>query len=113
MVRCRKAFAQSRAQPPSCRTEPSRRRTRRAAQGAKNRRDGYYKMALEHAPEAHMSILLNQAQLLQRSGQPEKALAILEHMPGSLLNSPQVLRNLTALYTEARNWTALVELLPD
>lgn len=82
------------------------------AQGAKNRRDGYYRMALEHAPEAHMSILLNQAQLLQRSGQPEKALTILEHMPGSLLNSPQVLRNLTALYTETKNWAALVELLP-
>ncbi|MBI3773356.1 MAG: tetratricopeptide repeat protein [Gammaproteobacteria bacterium] len=81
-------------------------------QGARNRRDGYYKLALEHAPEAHMSILLNQAQLLQHSGQPEKALAVLEHMPGSLLNSPQVLRSLTTLYAETKNWTALVGLLP-
>lgn len=81
-------------------------------QGAKNRRDGYYKLALEHAPEAHMAILLNQAQLLQHTGQPEKALTVLEHMPGSLINSPQVLRHLTTLYTETKNWAALVGLLP-
>lgn len=81
-------------------------------QGAHNRRDGYYKLALEHAPEEHLAILLNKAQLYQHSNQPEKALAVLDQMPGGLMNSPQVLRSLIALYTETSNWSALVELLP-
>ena len=87
----------------------------RAAQemGDSKLRDNYLREAQQSMPEARIAVELTQAQLQLSEKQWEQALATLKHLQDLAPNHPYVLKLLTHLYQEVRDWRQLMELLPQ
>jgi HemY protein len=87
----------------------------RAAQkmGDSQLRDHYLREAQQSMPEAKIAVELTQAQLQLANHQWEQALATLRHLHDLAPRHPYVLKLLTKLYEQVRDWTQLIALLPD
>lgn len=82
-------------------------------QGDPGRRDRYLRLAHEAMPEADVAVGLTQADLQISHGQYEQALATAQHLRQVAPRNGQVLKLLTRLYRELRDWERLNELLPE
>lgn len=87
----------------------------RAAQkmGDSQLRDHYLREAQQSMPEAKIAVELTQAQLQLANNQWEQALATLRHLQDLAPKHPYVLKLLMNLYQNVRDWTHLINLLPD
>jgi HemY protein len=87
----------------------------RAAEGLGNtsRRDGYIQLAQKKSPKDALALSLAQAQIQTDFGHSGQAIQTLTALPSNQRNSPAVLRHLSKLYSDNRDWPALVELLPQ
>ncbi|KTD64347.1 heme biosynthesis HemY N-terminal domain-containing protein [Legionella spiritensis] len=87
----------------------------RAAQemGDSQLRDDYLREAQQSMPEAKIAVELTQAQLQLANKQWEQALATLRHLHDLAPKHPYVLKLLTHLYQEVRDWPQLIALLPE
>lgn len=87
----------------------------RAAQemGDNKLRDDYLRQAQQSMPEARIAVELTQAQLQLANKQWEQALATLRHLQDLAPHHPYVLKLLTRLYKEVKDWPQLILLLPD
>ncbi len=87
----------------------------RAAQkmGDSQLRDDFLREAQHSMPEAKIAVELTQAQLQLANQQWEQALATLRHLHDIAPRHPYVLKLLTQLYQEVRDWPQLIALLPD
>lgn len=87
----------------------------RAAQemGDHEMRDNFLRDAQQCMPEAKIAVELTQAQLQLANRQWEQALATLRHLKDIAPHHPYVLRLLTFLYQEVKDWQQLILLLPD
>jgi len=87
----------------------------RAAQkmGDSHLRDHYLREAQQSMPEAKIAVELTQAQLQLANHQWEQALATLRHLQDLAPRHPYVLKLLTSLYEQVRDWPQLIALLPD
>ena len=87
----------------------------RAAQemGDHEARDNYLREAQQSMPEAQIAVELTQAQLQLANKQWEQALATLRHLQDINPKHPYVLKLLTELYQEVKDWTSLIQLLPE
>lgn len=87
----------------------------RAAQkmGDSQLRDDFLREAQQSMPEAKIAVELTQAQLQLANHQWEQALATLRHLHDIAPRHPYVLKLLTQLYQEVRDWPQLITLLPD
>ena len=87
----------------------------RAAQelGDSQLRDNYLREAQQAMPEAQVAVELTQAQLQLANKQLEQALATLRHLQDMAPKHPYVLKLLSELYQEVKDWTSLITLLPE
>lgn len=87
----------------------------RAAQemGDSQLRDDYLREAQQSMPEAKIAVELTQAQLQLANRQWEQALATLKHLQTLAPQHPYVLKLLMNLYQEVRDWSHLIDLLPE
>lgn len=87
----------------------------RAAQkmGDSQLRDDFLREAQQSMPEAKIAVELTQAQLQLANHQWEQALATLRHLQDIAPRHPYVLKLLTQLYQEVKDWPQLIALLPD
>ncbi|WP_133128278.1 heme biosynthesis HemY N-terminal domain-containing protein [Legionella nagasakiensis] len=87
----------------------------RAAQemGDNKLRDDYLRQAQQSMPEAKIAVELTQAQLQLANRQWEQALATLKHLQTLAPQHPYVLKLLMHLYKEVRDWSQLINLLPE
>ena len=87
----------------------------RAAQelGDSQLRDNYLREAQQAMPEAQVAVELTQAQLQLANKQWEQALATLRHLQDMAPKHPYVLKLLSELYQEVKDWTSLITLLPE
>lgn len=87
----------------------------RAAQemGDNQLRDDYLREAQQSMPDAKIAVELTQAQLQLANKQWEQALATLRHLQDLAPKHPYVLKLLTYLYQEVRDWPQLIALLPE
>ncbi len=87
----------------------------RAAQkmGDSQLRDHYLREAQQSMPEAKIAVELTQAQLQLANHQWEQALATLRHLQDLAPRHPYVLKLLSHLYEEVKDWPQLIALLPD
>lgn len=87
----------------------------RAAQemGDHEARDNYLREAQQSMPEAQIAVELTQAQLQLANKQWEQALATLRHLQDINPKHPYVLKLLTELYQEVKDWTSLIQLFPE
>ncbi len=87
----------------------------RAAQkmGDNKLRDHYLREAQQSMPEAKIAVELTQAELQIANHQWEQALATLKHLQDLAPRHPYVLKLLTNLYEEVKDWPQLIALLPD
>lgn len=87
----------------------------RAAQemGDHQMRDNFLRDAQQCVPEAKIAVELTQAQLQLANHQWEQALATLRHLKDLSPNHPYVLKLLSELYQEVKDWPQLILLLPD
>ncbi|OGV46759.1 MAG: protoporphyrinogen oxidase [Legionellales bacterium RIFCSPHIGHO2_12_FULL_42_9] len=87
----------------------------RAAQemGDHEARDNYLREAQQSMPEAQIAVELTQAQLQLANKQWEQALATLRHLQDINPKHPYVLKLLTELYQEVKDWNSLIQLLPE
>jgi HemY protein len=85
-----------------------------AAQGlnAPARRDTYLKLAHDALPDAEAAIGIKGAEMQIENGQFEQARATLTHLAERHPDNKQVLGLLRKIYTECRDWDALLDLLP-
>jgi HemY protein len=81
-------------------------------QGAHERRDGYLRRAFEQIPEAHVAVLLTQAELQIAHKQHEQALATLRRLQEVDPDHAFGLKLLASLYRKLGDWEALRALLP-
>lgn len=86
----------------------------RAAQesGASQRRDKYLFQAKKSTPEDKIAVELSQAQLQINHGQLEQALASLKHLQSLMPKHPYILKLLSNVYMDLRDWNGLIRLLP-
>lgn len=86
----------------------------RAAQelGELSLRDEYLRRAQKAMPDAQIAVELTQAQLQLANHQCEQSLATLKHLEGLAPKHPYVLKLLSHLYEEIKDWPALHELFP-
>lgn len=82
-------------------------------QGAYDKRDGYFRIAHDLAPQAEVAIGIAQAQLLYEQGQYEQALATLRHVRDLAPKNKVMLKLLERLYTHLGDWQELLGLLPS
>ncbi|MFC3908002.1 heme biosynthesis HemY N-terminal domain-containing protein [Legionella dresdenensis] len=87
----------------------------RAAQemGDNQLRDDYLREAQQSMPDAKIAVELTQAQLQLANQQWEQALATLRHLQDMTPHHAYVLKLLTKLYQEVRDWPQLIALLPE
>lgn len=87
----------------------------RAAQemGDHKLRDDYLRQAQQSMPDAQIAVELTQAQLQLANQQWEQALATLRHLQILAPHHPYVLKLLSQLYQEVRDWPQLIALLPE
>ena len=87
----------------------------RAAQelGDSQLRDNYLREAQQAMPEAQVAVELTQAQLQLANKQWEQALATLRHLQDMAPKHPYVLKLLSELYQEVKDWASLITLLPE
>ena len=87
----------------------------RAAQemGDSQLRDHYLREAQQSMPDAKIAVELTQAQLQLANQQWEQALATLRHLQDLAPRHPYVLKLLMRLYIEVKDWSQLIELLPE
>lgn len=87
----------------------------RAAQelGENQLRDDFLREAQQSVPDAKIAVKLTQAQLQLANQQWEQALATLRHLQELAPHHPYVLKLLTHLYQDVRDWPQLIALLPE
>ena len=81
-------------------------------QGAHDRRDRYLRMAFEEVPQAHVAVLLTQAELQIAHRQYEQALATLRHLQELDPDHAFGLKLLAIVYRKLADWEQLRTLLP-
>jgi HemY protein len=86
----------------------------RAAQslGANDRRDSYLDHARLQTPKSILAITIAQAQIQAEGGHDKEAINTLAKLSVSQQNNPYVLKLQSQLYTNIKDWPALVSLLP-
>ncbi|HHJ80942.1 MAG TPA: hypothetical protein ENJ65_04840, partial [Candidatus Tenderia electrophaga] len=82
-------------------------------QGIEDRRDGYIQLAQQKTPKDSLALTIAQAQIQADFGKPEQAIATLNRLPKNQHKNPAVLTLLTRLYTDSKDWPALVRLLAE
>ncbi len=82
-------------------------------QGAHDRRDRYLRMAFEEVPQAHVAVLLTQAELQIAHRQYEQALATLRHLQELDPDHAFGLKLLAIVYRKLADWEQLRALLPQ
>lgn len=81
--------------------------------GAYERRDTYYRRALEAQPKGAPVVLLTQSDLDLAHGDYERALASLQRLRNEHGEHPRALANLAHVYEALHEYRALLELLPE
>jgi HemY protein len=82
-------------------------------QGQIEKRDEYLAQAQQYAPHNNLAIGVSQAFLQHMARQPELSLATLTELKQKLPRHPQVLKLLSQVYLDLRDWPALVELIEN
>lgn len=82
-------------------------------QGAHERRDKYLRRAFEEIPQAHVGVLLTQAELQIAHKQFDQALATLNRLKEIAPHHAFGLRLLAILYRKLGDWEKLRELVPE
>lgn len=82
-------------------------------QGNNEKRDEYLALAHKHAPENDLAIGMTQAWLQHQAHQLEQSLATLNELRAETPKHRQVLKLLAQVHLELRDWTGLINLLPD
>jgi len=82
-------------------------------QGIEARRDGYIQLAQQKTPKDALALTIAQAQIQADFGKPEQAIATLNRLPSHEHKNQAVLALLTRLYTDSKDWPALVRLLAE
>ncbi len=82
------------------------------AQGDRQRRDNWLKMAYEQEPRASATVLLTQAELQLANNESEPARAGLQQVLEQTPNNVEALRMLAELLVGEENWAELETLLP-
>jgi len=82
------------------------------AQGDRQRRDGWLKMARDSDGGTENAVLLTQVELQIAAGENQAARNSLEQIRGSQPNHPQALKLLGELLYREQDWHALTDLLP-
>jgi HemY protein len=83
------------------------------AQGNPEKRDEFLAAAHQCAPQQTLAVGVTQAYLQRLAEQSEQCLATLSELRGHHPKHAPVLRLLAQVYGELRDWTALIELIPD
>lgn len=83
------------------------------AQGDRQRRDGWLKMAHDSDGDAENAVLLTQAELQIAAGEFDAARKSLTHIRESQPGHPLALKLLGELYHAEQDWHALTDLLPQ
>lgn len=83
------------------------------AQDNPEKRDEFLSAAHQSAPQQALAVGVTQAYLQRFAEQPEQCLATLSELRARHSKHAPVLRLLAQVYAELRDWTALIELLPD
>ncbi|WP_372523818.1 heme biosynthesis HemY N-terminal domain-containing protein [Sulfuricaulis sp.] len=82
-------------------------------QGNSEKRDEYLALAHKNASRYDLAIGMTQAYLQHQARQLEQSLATLNELRGNAPKHRQVLKLLAQVHLELRDWTGLIELLPD
>ena len=82
-------------------------------QGNSEKRDEYLALAHKNASQYDLAIGMTQAYLQHQARQLEQSLATLNELRGNAPKHRQVLKLLAQVHLELRDWTGLIELLPD
>ncbi|MGH7058268.1 MAG: heme biosynthesis HemY N-terminal domain-containing protein, partial [Acetobacteraceae bacterium] len=81
--------------------------------GARERRDAYYRRALEIQPKAASVVLLTQSDFDLAHGDYERALASLRRLRSERGEHPRALANLARVFLALHEYRALLDLLPE
>jgi HemY protein len=81
--------------------------------GALERRDAYFRRALEAQPKAASVVLLTQSDLDLARGNNERALAALKRLRAERGEHPRALANLARTYLALYEYRAVLEMLPE
>ncbi len=82
-------------------------------QGIEARRDGYIQLAQQKTPKDSLALTIAQAQIQADFDKPEQAIVTLNRLPSNQHKDQAVLTLLTRLYTDTKDWPALVKLLAE
>lgn len=82
-------------------------------QGNSEKRDEYLALAHKNAPQYDLAIGMTQAWLQHQSRQMEQSLATLNELRAETPKHRQVLKLLAQVHLELRDWTGLINLIPD
>jgi HemY protein len=82
-------------------------------QGNIEKRDEYLALAHKSAASNDLAIGMTQAYLQHRSHQLEQCLATLNELRATVPKHRQVLKLLAQVHAELRDWTGLIDLIPD
>jgi HemY protein len=82
-------------------------------QGAIEKRDEYLALAHKSAPQHNLAIGMTQAHLQHLTRQSEQSLATLSELRQSHARHGHILKLLAQVYQELRDWTSLVDLIPE
>ncbi len=77
-----------------------------------NRRDRYLQLALQHNPDASLTVNIAAAKLQLGQKQTQQALAILKDLQHHQPGHTRVKQLLLNAYTDLRDWKSLVDLIP-
>ncbi len=83
------------------------------ARGNTEKRDEFLAAAHQSTPQQTLAIGVTQAYLQHLAGQSEQCLATLTELRNHHPKHRPVLQLLARIYTELRDWTGLIELIPD
>lgn len=82
-------------------------------QGNSEKRDEYLALAHKNAPKYDLAIGMTQAYLQHQAHQLEQSLATLNELRGEAPKHRGVLKLLSQVYLELRDWTGLIGLIPE
>ena len=82
-------------------------------QGNREKRDEYLALAHKNAPQHELAIGMTQAYLQHQAHQLEQSLAALNELRAEAPKHRQVLKLLAQVHLELRDWTGLINLIPD
>lgn len=82
-------------------------------QGNSEKRDEYLALAHKNAPQHDLAIGMTQAYLQHQAHQLERSLATLNELRAEAPKHRQVLKLLAQVHLELRDWTGLINLIPD